>query len=159
MSTKVTINGNTYVLVQPGQEPGWGEDTTGIIQDLITVVDSLTGADYISESTANLDIISSNFTDIPSLLFRKDFTRSATVQYVITITGGTSLTEEGTLTVSYNSNGATWVLQRDYTGDTSLVQLEITNNGQIRYKRPSYSGTVTVTMYFKTDSVVSIPIV
>jgi len=159
MSTKVTINGNTYKVPNAGEPAGWGEDTTGVILDLITVVNALTGADFISESTANLDVTQITLADISGLVFRKDYTRSVSIKYIIKVNATDFLVEEGALHIVYDDGEATWKMQRDFTGDNSKITLSITNNGQIQYKTPgaiSYPGISGITLYYKTDSLVSV---
>lgn len=164
MSVKITINGNTYKVPEAGNEAGWGEDTTGVILDLITVVNALTGADYISESTALLDVSQLTNADIPGLIFRKEYTRGVTLSYVIKINDNlvptNSLTEEGKLHISYNDGDSAWVMQREFSGDDSKIILSITNNGQVQYRAPNagYPGITvsSINMYYKTESLISI---
>lgn len=167
MSTKVTINGNTYKVPNAGEPAGWGEDTTSVILDLITVVSALTGADYIAESTALLEVTQTTNADIPGILFRKEYTRSITLSYVIKIndeiTPTNSLTEEGKLHISYNEGDSTWVMQREFSGDNSKIILSITNNGQIQYRTPGAAtyapiNVSSINMHYKTESLISISI-
>lgn len=158
MSTKVTINGNTYKVPDSGSPAGWGEDTTNVILDLISVVNALSGNDYISESDTVLSADADVVTDIPVLIFKKENTRSVNIEYVIKIDATTPLVESGNLRVYYDENSSDWKLERDFSGDTTNVQLSVTSNGQIQYKRPNYVGFNNAVIYYKTSSLVSVTV-
>lgn len=154
--SKVTINGNVYNVADPGTEAGWGEDTTGAIVDLANVVNSLTGTEYKSDSSAILANNTGTLTDVPSLAFTSANTRNVTVKYSILVNATTDLTENGVLNLHYDVATTSWKIQREFTGDDSKVILDVTSAGQVQYKTPSYPGHVSITIYFKTESMISV---
>lgn len=160
--SKVTINGNVYNYPDPGTEQGWGSNATDAFNDVVSLVNSLTGNGYIGESTVNL-AQQASLTDIPALIFSSTLTKSASIKYRIWVKfsdpGGVDLVEDGILNARYNDETATWILTREFNGADSKVFIDFSSitSGQLQYKTGSYIGTfITIEMKFKTASVFGI---
>lgn len=98
-----------------------------------------------SATLANNQAVAANVT---GLLFSNAAVRSAQVQYSITIaTSGTSLYEEGTLRLV--QRGSDWTVARSFDGDDALVNIDVTNAGQVTYTSSNYTGFISGTLKFR----------
>lgn len=152
MSVAVTINNKTFNIPVPGEDPGWGEDTTGWIEEANKVIASLFGPGDILEASASIANDQTTVQTVIGLAFDPGTVRSAVIEYSIyrTSTSTTSgKAETGKMEIVYDNNasaGNKWLLSQETTGDSGVV-LDITDAGQLEYTSSDigatgYTGTI-----------------
>lgn len=141
MSIPVVISGTTFQLPTQGVNPPWGTDLTAIIQALVTVANTTSGANDISTTSftvANNQVASSNIT---GLAFDTSQVRSAIISYSIyRSTTSNELSEVGQLYITYSSVAQSWELVRTAAGNSGM-EFTITNSGQMQFTSSSLSGS------------------
>ena len=85
--------------------------------------------------------------DVTGLAFANGVTRSAKVEYSVIIDATADLFEKGTLELI--QRGADWVISREFTGDDTLIDFDISAAGQVLYTTPAYAGFASGTMKFR----------
>jgi len=100
-----------------------------------------------SFSIANNQAIAANVT---GLAFANADIRAAFVKYSIFIDATSDLYEAGELELI--QRGSDWMLSQETTGDNSLVVFDVDTNGQVTYTSSNYSGFVSGTMKFETQT-------
>lgn len=158
MAISLTINNKTFNIPVAGEDPGWGEDTTGWIREVNKVVNSLFGPGDILETTFNVANNVSSSADIVGLAFNPSTIRAAHIEYSIyrisdSETSGNAETGEIKLIYDDNaSSGNKWSFSQEYTGDAG-VTFDITDTGQLTYTSTDIGATgYTGTMKFKATA-------
>jgi hypothetical protein len=104
----------------------------------------------LNEDTFSLADNQAVAANVTGLAFANGVTRGAKIEYTVVIDATADLYEKGMLEVV--QRGADWVIARDFTGDDSLVDFDITAAGQIQYTTPAYAGFVSGTMKFRAQT-------
>jgi hypothetical protein len=149
----ITINNQTFSIPVPGEDPGWGEDTTAWINEISKVVNNFFGTGDILESSASIANDQTVAQAITGLAFDPATVRAAVIEYSVYRLSDTETSgniENGTILVAYDNNatvGSKWVLSRDYSGESG-VDIDITDAGQLTYLSDdigtsNYSGIIT----------------
>lgn len=153
MAISITINNKTFNIPVAGEDPGWGEDTTGWIREVSAVLNSLVGAGDILESNANIANAQGAPQNIVGLSFDPSTVRAAVVEYSvyrISDTNASGNAETGVIYMVYDNSaapGSQWTLSRDFEGDAG-IGIDIADTGQLTYTsddigNAGYSGTMT----------------
>lgn len=149
MSFTVTVNNFDFDLPSPGDPPGWGESTSGWMEEITEVVNNIQGPNDIVQTTFSIANNQSSFTNVTGLLFNTSTVKSAEISYFIireSDTTSSGIIESGTIYIAYNQFASDWTFSQDGGGDAQ-VQFQITSGGQIQYKSSDigsvgYSGSM-----------------
>lgn len=153
MPIPITINNQTFNIPVPGEDPGWGEDTTAWIEEISKVVNSLFGSGDILESSSSIANNQSVAQVITGLAFDPATVRAAVVEYSIyrlSDSAQSGNAESGFILAVYDNNassGSQWTIARDHNGEAG-VTIDITDAGQFTYLSDdigtsNYSGVMT----------------
>jgi len=106
----------------------------------------------IVETQATIANNQTTFADVIGLVFDSSVTTSAQATYVIerNTDSITKLVETGTIRVFYNSQTDDWDMDRTFTGDAEMTDIDIDSDGQVQYKSSNESGSNYIgTIIFK----------
>ncbi|PCI45885.1 MAG: hypothetical protein COB41_00405 [Proteobacteria bacterium] len=108
------------------------------------------GANYVSgdvNETSFALVQSQTNTNITGLLLANGVTRGAVVEYTIVIDATANLYEKGEFEMI--QKGSTWEMSREFMGDDSLIDFDITTSGQVRYTSSTYAGFTSGEIKFR----------
>jgi hypothetical protein len=150
MAKDLTVNNKTFSYPSPGEDPGWGEDSTAWAEEVTNVLSSVLGPGDILESTFTIPDDSTG--DISGLSFDESSVRGVEIDYSVYRSGGSTFVESGKMFLAYD--GSNWFLSRQFvrndTGSNGDVSFDISSSGgigQITYdSTPAYAAG---TMKFK----------
>lgn len=138
----VTLNNKSFVIPEPGQEPGWGEDVTAYLIELAEVLDFLLAPGDIVNSTASILNNQTSPVDVVGLSFSNAETRSARATYQIKRSvAGNTLIQSGTLFLDWNPQTSNWVLTHDFTAGNAGVTFTVLPSGQVQYTSTNLTGS------------------
>ena len=132
MAVQLTINNKTFTIPSPGEDPGWGGDTTDWIKEANAVISSLFGPGDILQSSFNIAEAATD-EDILGLSFNPAIVRAAEIQYSVyreSDENPSGNTETGVIRLSYDNDaasGSKWQISQDYDGDANIT-FDIINN-------------------------------
>lgn len=113
-------------------------------------VDSALGAKY-QKVSGDLDQVSFSltnnqltFADVTGVAFSNGVTRSAELQYSVSIDATSDLYESGKIMAI--QRGSDWVISVSSNGDNSQVLFDISASGQLQYKSANLPGFVSGTL-------------
>lgn len=163
MSRPLIVNNNTFNYPDPGEDVGWGSESSDWASEVTEVLGSLLSTGDILLATFNVANNVSVFTDIVGLAFTAGLVRSVNVQYSLyrISTGNPSgNAETGTLAIVYDNNassGNKWLLSQTATGDGGIT-FDITDLGQFQYKTtdigaPGYQGILKFKAIYSTINI------
>lgn len=138
MAVTVIINNKSFVIPSPGEDPGWGEDTTGWIVEANKVINSIFSGGDIIETSTTIGNDQTTPQAVVGLLFNPATIRAAVVEYsVYRISDSTQSgqAESGRIEIVYDNNaspGSQWLLSQE-AGGSSGVSFDITDAGQFTY--------------------------
>jgi len=155
MPVTVTLNNTQFTIPSPGEDPGWGEDTTAYLVELSNVISSLLGPGDLLETTFNVANNISVAENIVGLNFDTATVRAAIVTYSvyrISTANPSGTAESGTMVMVYDNSasaGNKWLLAQESNGDAGISFL-ITDLGQFTYTTndidaAGYSGVMKFT--------------
>lgn len=164
LSTKNLQNQSvTNTKVSPLIITGFTEETVSDSADLVLIYDDSSGSlkkmtrENFIGSTGSLGDISeldffinnnqSTFDDVVGLSFDNSIVRSFKCLLSVEIDATIDLFEE--IEIHGIQKGSDWEISLSTTGDLSLVELDITDQGQIQYKSGNYSGFVSGALKFR----------
>jgi hypothetical protein len=124
--------------------PG-GTDISSHLQGIDAALNSSTGD--ISETSFSLSSNQASFANVTGLAFANGTVRSAEVSYSVVIDATADLFEVGSLFLV--QRGSDWSLARDFNGDDSLLEFDVTAAGQVQYKSSNYAGFSSGTIKFR----------
>ncbi|GAG03360.1 unnamed protein product, partial [marine sediment metagenome] len=131
---EVSVGGSTYKLPLQGANPPWGEELSDLIDALVTTINTVSGPNDITETSASI-LNTSGVKSVAGLAFDLASVRSGEITYNISRTT--------TKTISAIPTG-TGVIQIDcttahnvYTGDSITIASSDST--------PAIDGTYTVT--------------
>lgn len=107
MAISLTINSKTFSIPTPGEDPGWGGDTTDWIKEANAVISSLFGPGDILQSSFNIANGVASAEPILGLSFNPATVRAAEIQYSIYRRSDVttdSATETGTMRLYYDND-------------------------------------------------------
>lgn len=153
MPITITVNNKSFNIPVPGEDPGWGGDTTDWIREISSVVNSLFGAGDILESNATIENNQSVAQDITGLAFDPSTVRAAFIEYSvyrISDTNPSDNVESGNIYIVYDNaatSGSQWLLSREHSGESG-IDINITDGGQLTYTSndlgiTNYSGVIS----------------
>lgn len=124
-------------------------DVTGHLTGIDTALGSVLTAEsgdinHTSFSLANNQVTPTNIT---GLSFANGTVRAATVDYSIEIDATANLYEKGVLELIQKDTN--WDMSRDFTGDTTLINITVTTAGQLQYTSSSYAGFSSASIKFR----------
>jgi hypothetical protein len=176
MAKNRQIGSNPVIVPEAGDNPGWGEDTTELFDQIIDALADVQGPNDILTTSANLanaladvqgpnDILttSANLANnqtgfptpasVPGLVFNTGQVQSIDIDYLVIRVydlGATTITESGKMYGNYD--GSTFFLSVESTGNVG-ISFDITNAGQVTYTtddRPDHEST---TIRFKAKTI------
>jgi len=153
MSVKLQIGSDIFEIPVNGQNPGWGEDTTGWMEAVTTVLGSIEGANDIANTQSNLQNDISVFTDILKLNFNTSTVAEVEIDYFIKriYNLGTSfLVESGKMTGNFD--GASFNITRETIGDAE-IEIDVTSLGQFQYKSSNLTNHVSSIIKFRAKTI------
>lgn len=144
MAISLTVNGVTYEYPSPGENPRWGENSTGWAVEVTNLLNTLAGAGDIIETAFDLSNNQTTFSDITGLFFNPSTIRAATIEYAVhRSTDSAHAVESGTMLVVYDTdNTATekWKVAQTVNGDAG-IEFSVGDSGQFQYKTSNMAGT------------------
>lgn len=155
MPTNLIVNNNTFAYPVAGDEPGWGEASTGWAVEVTGVLQGLEGTNDIVQTSFNVSNNISSASDVVGLIFNPAQVRGAIIDYSIyrkTDTALSEVAEEGTITIVYKNGGtigSKWTMGRVSVGDDCGLIFTMTDAGQVKYTSTNITGSnYTGTMHF-----------
>jgi len=150
LAISLTINNKTFEIPTPGEDPGWGGDTTDWIKEANKIIASLFGPGDILRSSFNIADIAVDQT-VLGLAFDPLSIRGAIIEYTVyresdSTPSGNS--ETGVIHVNYDDSAATkWTMTQDLMGDANITFEIDSTTGQIKYTTTTigaagYSGVM-----------------
>ena len=156
MSVQINIGGTIIEFPSSAQSPNWAPALIEFAQVVEASLSGIVGPYDIAPQV--MDILNDGAehsvqTPAASLSFPTATVRSANIRYSIYRNNDANEThaEAGTMTVVYNTESASWEIQRDFAGNvtpvggpgatTSGVTFRIDSNGQIYYSADILSPT------------------
>lgn len=154
MSTPLTVNNQTFNYPSDGQDPGWGEDSTGWATAVTDVLNTILSPGDILETTFDINDNQTSPLEIQGFAFDSSVSRSASIVYSAYRTSTdfpAGHAETGTITIIYDNNasvGQKWKLAQIKNGDSGVL-FAISDLGQFTYTSTQidngaggYSGTL-----------------
>lgn len=138
MAIQVTLGNTTYTIPSPGEDPGWGGDTTEYLKAIADQLNTISGPGDILEQT--IDIVNTATTnDASGLLIDSSIVRAAYIDYSVYRTTSdvpSGNAEVGRIFVVYDDSasvGEKFQLSQFNEGDAG-ISFDITEStGQITY--------------------------
>ena len=155
MTTPLIVNNTTYNYPVEGEPAGWGSDSTGWAIAVTNVLSSLSGGGNIQVSTFSpINDNQSSASNITGLSFNTATASGFRVVYYVTRTSSNgTITEFGQLFGVFNSQSATWVLNKFGSAGDAGITFSITAGGQIQYVTTNHGGTgYSGSIKFKAES-------
>jgi len=97
--------------------------------------------DEVSFSVANNQVA---FANVTGVAFANGVTRSAEIEYSVSIDATADLFESGKILAI--QRGADWIISQSVNGDNSQILFDITTSGQLQYKSANLAGFVSGTI-------------
>lgn len=152
MAVTLVINNKSFDIPSPGDDPGWGEDTTGWIVEANKVIADIFGPGDILESTFSVANNVASPLEIVGLFFDSSTVRAATIEYSIyriSTANPSGNTESGIIQMVYDNSaspGNKWSFTVEAVNDAG-VTFSISDVGQVSYvstdiNSVGYSGTM-----------------
>ena len=147
MAVSLTINNKTFQIPSPGEDPGWGGDTTDWIKEANAVINSLFGPGDILQSSFNIANDVSSAQNILGLSFDPANVRAAEIQYSVyrrSDANTSGNTETGMIRLSYDNDagaGFKWQMSQDYNGDAGITFDIDESTGQLTYVSTDIDAT------------------
>lgn len=144
MAKNRQIGSNPVIVPEAGDNPGWGEDTTNLLDKIIDALAEVQGPNDILTTSANLANNQTVAASVPGLVFNTGQVQSVIANFLVIRvydSGATTVTESGT--ISGNYDGSTFFISVESTGDVGIL-FDITNSGQVTYTtddKPNHDST------------------
>jgi hypothetical protein len=149
MSTTVIIGNKTFEIPDPGEKPGWGEDTTDYLIAIAEALSTVQGPNDILQSSATLANNVSSPIAVSGFSFSTADVLAINCEFFVTRvfdSGSSVITESGNIIGSFD--GSIFSISVDSEGDSG-VTFDITNTGQITYVSSDLTNHVSSTIVFK----------
>lgn len=153
MPKTVQIGNKVYIVPNPGENPGWGEDLTEWICGVTDALETVQGPNDILITSATLANDTSTPTNIPGLTFDVAQVEAVEIKYEVRRiydSGSTTEVEYGTIQGVYD--GSTFFISSDVTGDTGTT-ITVLNTGQFTYETTDLPNHVSTTIRFKASTI------
>lgn len=146
MAREIVVNNQTFNIPEPGQDPGWGLETTDWMEEVSDVLNTLQGNGDIIETDFVLGNNQTSAANISGLSFDNSTVRAAIIEYAIhrttdSVTSGK--TETGLIKAFYDANASSpWQFSLERIGNSGIT-FSITNtgsSGQFQYTSSNLSG-------------------
>lgn len=144
MAIQINIQGTIIEFPSSGASPNWAPAVIQFAQAVESALSAVVGPFdippqiYVMTSNANTNV------SVPNLSFPTSNVRGAFIRYsVFRTTSGTTVSESGTITTTYNPDGTVgnkWQITREYVGDAQ-VTFNITDVGQVQFSSVLLAGT------------------
>lgn len=162
MSIQIIVNNTPIDFPSSAQSPNWAPALIEFAQNVATALSGIVGPYDVAPQVVDIENDGAEHaiqTPSVSLAFPTSTVRSANIRYSIYRNNDANNTqaETGLLSVVYNSESATWELQREFIGNitpvgtygnaapsgtcTSGMLFRIDNNGQVYYKAATLTST------------------
>jgi hypothetical protein len=144
MAITLTVAGVPFEIPEVGGQ-GWGEDTTGWMEEVTDQLNKLVTVGDIPSTTFNMSNNVVTPEAVTGLFFDKAYVKGAFVEYNISRSGSSgAFVETGLLIVNHNPNAALpedkWSLSRYHSGCSGPTEAEVEfsieefgNIGQVMY--------------------------
>ncbi|PCI45881.1 MAG: hypothetical protein COB41_00385 [Proteobacteria bacterium] len=146
MSITVVINNTSFKIPSPGEDPGWGDDTTAYLVEVSKVLNSLLGPGDLLETTFNVANDISVAEDIVGLAFDTGTVRAVIIEYSsyrVSDANPSGNAETGVLMMIYDNSasaGNKWLLVQDSSEDSGIT-FSVTDVGQFQYTSTDIDST------------------
>lgn len=153
MAKNRQIGSNPVIVPEAGDNPGWGEDTTELFDQIIDALADVQGPNDILTTSANLANNQITPASVPGLVFNTGQVQSIDVDYLVIRvydSGATTVTESGKMYGNYD--GSTFYLSVEATGDVGIA-FDITNAGQVTYTTDDKPNHDSTTIRFKAKTI------
>jgi hypothetical protein len=144
MSKRITIGSNTYNLPLAGENPGWGEELSDIIEALADASNDSVGPDDILETSALISNNISSATNINLFKFNTSTVRSFEAQYYIFRKNDSTTISEAGIIIGNNDDTLGWSISIQKTGEADVV-FDIDSTGQVTYTSSDMGGVYDTT--------------
>jgi len=148
MSIQININGNIIDFPSSAQSPNWAPALVEFAQNVEAALSGLVGPYDIAPQVADiLNDGNEHAVETPSssLAFPTATVRAANIRYSVYRNNDANDThaETGTMSVVYNTETASWEMERDFIGN---------NTPEGTYGNAAPAGTITSGIKFRIDS-------
>ena len=158
MAVTVIINNKSFDIPSPGDDPGWGEDTTGWIVEANKVIADLFGPGDILETTFAVANGVASPLPIVGLFFDSSTIRSVIIEYSIyriSTANPSGNAESGIISMVYDNSagaGEKWSFTVEAVNNAG-VTFSVSDNGQVNYISTDIDSTGYVgVMKFKASA-------
>ena len=149
MSVTITIKGTPIDFPSSGESPNWSPAVIEFAQAVEEALLSVVGPNDIPSQV--FTILNDNVTvDVTNLSFSTADVRSVYIKYAIILSGSSVITEAGNIILVYN--GSSWELTRDFVGDTTGCNFQISGIGQVSITIPVISGFTSGKLSFSAQA-------
>ena len=155
MTTPLVVNNTTYNYPVEGEPAGWGSEATGWASAVTAVLASLAGGGNIQVSTFSpIADNQSSAANITGLSFNTATASGFRAVYYVTRTSSNgTITEFGQLFGVFNSQSATWTMNKFGSAGDAGITFTITSAGQIQYTTTNHGGSsYSGSIKFKAES-------
>lgn len=156
MSKVLNVNNTNFNYPEPGEDVGWGEGATGWAEAVTEVLTTVIGPGDIIQTNYPLVNNQASFIPVVGFIFNNATVKAVTCTYRIFRTDGTvDLSEQGEIKFIYKPETSNWFMTREYVGDNSGVNLDITSGGQVQYTTTNFVGQTQAFIRFETVSTIT----
>jgi len=149
MSKKLQVGSEIFEIPVNGQNPGWGEDTTGWMEAVTDAIGEVQGPNDVSITSSPLANNQSTYADVIGLKFDTSQVIYINIEYFVKreFDSGTSVVTESGVILG-NFDGANFYISREQVGDAGL-SLDVTPTGQFQYTTSDLTNHVSSVIKFK----------
>lgn len=162
MAIPLTIRNKTFNYPEQGEDPVWGEESTGWAEEVTEVISDIISPGDILQTSFSIANNQSSPADITGFLMDTGIVRSAIIDYSIyRISSGITYgnAENGIIFAVYDNSAPSnqkWSISIETNGNSGVI-LSINDSGQFSYTSTDigslgYSGL----MKFKSRSITSV---
>lgn len=149
MAITLIVNNIPFDYPEQGEPAPWGEVASSWAAEVTKVLNSVSGASDILESSATILNNQTTFQNISGLFFETAVVRSFTVNGNIYRTYNVSQEVSESFTMSGLNQGASgWIIQIEGLGDAGIT-FNIDSSGQIQYKSSNLTGYISGLIKFR----------
>lgn len=160
MAIELELQGTTYEIPSPGEDPNWGESLSAYLSAVNEALSLLLGPNDILPRSANILNDQAAPVLIRGFFFNPAEVRAANIQYTIfRQTDTQTVVENGEMLLNYNAAAPVnekWKISQDRSGNTFTL-FTITDDGQFYYTTNDLTGAnYTGTVRFSAKSLTNI---
>lgn len=153
MSKKLQVGSEIFEIPVNGENPGWGEDTTGWMEAVTDSLKEVQGPNDVSITASPLANNQTTFQDIIGLKFDTSEVIYINIEYFVKreYDSGTSVVTESGIILG-NFDGANFYISREQVGDSGL-SIDVTQTGQFQYTSSDLPNHVSSVIKFKGKTI------